>query len=105
MHQELVERRRWVAEGRFLHALNFCMLLPGPEAQQLATYVGWRLHGTKGGIAAGASGIACGVIRNNYFQPAMRALMAVAVASALPPGDCWMTMPEAVTPFRREELV
>ena len=53
MHQELVERRRWVAEGRFLHALNFCMLLPGPEAQQLATYIGWMLHRTWGGVAAG----------------------------------------------------
>ncbi|MCA1737267.1 MAG: chromate efflux transporter [Actinobacteria bacterium] len=54
MHRELVERKRWVSEGQFLRALNFCMLLPGPEAQQLATYVGWRLHGTLGGIAAGA---------------------------------------------------
>jgi len=53
MHQELVERRKWIAEGRFLHALNYCMLLPGPEAQQLATYMGWLMHGTKGGIAAG----------------------------------------------------
>jgi chromate transporter len=53
MHQELVERRRWLSEDHFLHALNFCMLLPGPEAQQLATYLGWRLHGTRGGIAAG----------------------------------------------------
>jgi len=53
MHQELVEKRRWISESHFLHALNFCMLLPGPEAQQLATYLGWRLHGLKGGIAAG----------------------------------------------------
>jgi chromate transporter len=53
MHQELVERRRWLSEDHFLHALNFCMLLPGPEAQQLATYLGWRLHGARGGIAAG----------------------------------------------------
>src|SRR5688572_12566694 len=53
MHKELVEERRWIAESRFLHALNFCMLLPGPEAQQLATYIGWLLHGTKGGIVAG----------------------------------------------------
>ena len=53
LHQELVERRRWISEKRFLHALNYCMLLPGPEAQQLATYVGWLLHGTRGGIAAG----------------------------------------------------
>jgi chromate transporter len=54
MHQELVEKRRWISERRYLHALNYCMLLPGPEAQQLATYIGWLLHGVKGGIAAGA---------------------------------------------------
>ncbi len=54
MHAELVERRRWISEKRFLHALNYCMLLPGPEAQQLATYLGWLMHRTAGGIAAGA---------------------------------------------------
>ena len=53
MHTELVERRRWISEKRFLHALNYCMVLPGPEAQQLATYIGWLLHRTWGGIAAG----------------------------------------------------
>ncbi|MEI6175695.1 MAG: chromate efflux transporter [Verrucomicrobiota bacterium] len=53
MHKEVVERRRWLSEEHFLHALNFCMLLPGPEAQQLAIYLGWRLHGARGGIAAG----------------------------------------------------
>ncbi len=53
MHQELVERRRWISEHRFMHALNYCMLLPGPEAQQLATYIGWLMHGVKGGITAG----------------------------------------------------
>jgi chromate transporter len=53
MHREIVERRRWLTERRFLHALNFCMLLPGPEAMQLATYAGWLLHGTRGGLAAG----------------------------------------------------
>lgn len=53
MHTELVERRRWISEKRFLHALNYCMLLPGPEAQQLATYIGWLMHRTWGGIAAG----------------------------------------------------
>ncbi len=53
MHQELVERRRWISEHRFLHALNYCMVLPGPEAQQLATYIGWLMHGTWGGIVAG----------------------------------------------------
>ncbi len=54
MHHELVERRRWISEQRFLHALNYCMLLPGPEAQQLATYIGWLMHRTWGGILAGA---------------------------------------------------
>jgi chromate transporter len=53
MHQELVEKRRWISEGRFLHALNYCMVLPGPEAQQLATYIGWLMHRTLGGIVAG----------------------------------------------------
>ena len=53
MHEEVVERRKWIDESRFLHALNYCMLLPGPEAQQLAIYLGWLLHGTWGGIAAG----------------------------------------------------
>jgi chromate transporter len=53
MHKVLVEEKRWVSEERFLHALNYCMLLPGPEAQQLATYIGWLLYGVKGGVAAG----------------------------------------------------
>ncbi len=53
LHAELVQRRRWISEGRFLHALNYCMLLPGPEAQQLATYLGWLLHRTRGAVAAG----------------------------------------------------
>lgn len=53
MHDELVEQRGWMDEPQFLHALNFCHLLPGPEAQQLATYIGWRLHGVRGGLAAG----------------------------------------------------
>ena len=54
MHDELVEKRRWISEARFLHALNYCMVLPGPEAQQLATYIGWLMHRTWGGIVAGA---------------------------------------------------
>jgi len=54
MHRELVERRRWISEERFLHALNYCMLLPGPEAQQLAIYIGWLMHRTLGGLVAGA---------------------------------------------------
>src|SRR5690606_24322799 len=53
MHTELVERRKWIDESRFLHALNYCMLLPGPEATQLATYCGWLMHGARGGITAG----------------------------------------------------
>jgi len=53
MHTELVEKRRWISEERFLHALNFCMLLPGPEASQLAIYIGWLLHGIRGGLVAG----------------------------------------------------
>ena len=54
MHQELVDRKRWISNERFLNALNYCMLLPGPEAQQLATYIGWLLHRLPGGIIAGA---------------------------------------------------
>ncbi len=53
MHQDLVEKRRWISEKRFLHALNYCMVLPGPEAQQLATYIGWLMHRTWGGLVAG----------------------------------------------------
>jgi len=54
MHRELVDEKRWISEARFLHALNYCMVLPGPEAQQLATYIGWLMHRTPGGIVAGA---------------------------------------------------
>src|SRR3546814_829748 len=53
MHRILVDEKRWIGEERFLHALNYCMLLPGPEAQQLAAYIGWLLHKTKGGLVAG----------------------------------------------------
>ena len=53
MHQDLVEKKRWISERRFLHALNYCMVLPGPEAQQLATYIGWLMHRTWGGVIAG----------------------------------------------------
>jgi len=52
MHQELVEKRRWISEHRFLHALNYCMVLPGPEAIQLAIYIGWLMHGVLGGIVS-----------------------------------------------------
>jgi putative chromate ion transporter len=61
MHRAVVEERRWLGEDRFLHALNYCMLLPGPEAQQLATYIGWLLHGVRGGIVAGLLFIAPGL--------------------------------------------
>lgn len=62
MHRVLVDEKQWISESRFLHALNYCMLLPGPEAQQLATYIGWLLHRTKGGITAGCLFILPGVI-------------------------------------------
>lgn len=62
MHRILVEERRWISETRFLHALNYCMLLPGPEAQQLATYIGWLMHGTRGGVVAGVLFILPGAI-------------------------------------------
>src|SRR5260370_14488792 len=62
MHRILVEEKTWISEGRFLHALNYCMLLPGPEAQQLATYIGWLLHRTAGGIMAGSLFILPGII-------------------------------------------
>ena len=61
MHRIVVEEKRWVGDRRFLHALNFCMLLPGPEAHQLAIYLGWLLHGVRGGLVAGAAVRAAGV--------------------------------------------
>src|ERR671938_699386 len=62
MHKELVEEKRWIGEERFLHALNYCMLLPGPEAQQLATYIGWLMHRTWGGIVAGTLFVVPGIV-------------------------------------------
>src|SRR5438876_4309077 len=62
MHRILVEEEHWISESRFLHALNYCMLLPGPEAKQLATYIGWLMHRTLGGIMAGALFVVPGVI-------------------------------------------
>src|SRR6202790_3324886 len=62
MHRILVDEKRWISDSRFLHALNYCMLLPGPEAQQLATYIGWLLHRTAGGIVAGGLFILPGAI-------------------------------------------
>jgi len=62
MHRVLVEEKRWISENRFLHALNFCTLLPGPEAQQLAAYIGWLMHGTRGGVIAGGLFVLPGVL-------------------------------------------
>src|SRR5512141_2184332 len=62
MHRILVEEKKWIGENRFLHALNYCMLLPGPEAQQLAVYIGWLLHKTKGGLVAGTLFVVPGLI-------------------------------------------
>ena len=73
MHREVVERRRWIADGPFMHALNFCMLLPGPEALQLAIWLGWRLHGVAGGIVAGLC----------FILPAMAILLALSFLYAL----------------------
>jgi chromate transporter len=73
MHRLLVEEKRWIGERRFLHALNYCMLLPGPEAQQLATYIGWLLHRTKGGLVAGTL----------FILPGLAAIMALSWVYAL----------------------
>src|ERR1700737_3654531 len=62
MHRILVEEKRWIGDTRFLHALNYCMLLPGPEAQQLAVYIGWLMHRTRGGIVAGTLFILPGLV-------------------------------------------
>src|ERR1700719_3091500 len=62
MHRILVEEKKWVSESRFLHALNYCMLLPGPEAQQLATYIGWLMHRTAGGLMAGGLFVVPGIV-------------------------------------------
>jgi chromate transporter len=70
MHRILVEEKRWIGEQRFLHALSYCMLLPGPEAQQLATYIGWLLHGTRGGLVAGVL----------FVMPGFLAILALSIA-------------------------
>lgn len=72
MHEFLVEKKRWISPTRFLHALNYCMLLPGPEAQQLATYTGWLLHGVRGGLAAGIL----------FILPSVFILLALSIAYA-----------------------
>ena len=68
MHQDLVEHKRWISEKRFLHALNYCMVLPGPEAQQLATYIGWLMHKTRGGLIAGGLFVCAAIVA--YFNVA-----------------------------------
>ena len=83
MHKILVEKKRWVSENRFLHALNFCMLLPGPEAQQLATYIGWLMHRTTGGIIAGGLFILPGVISITVLSYIYAAFGHVGIVSAL----------------------
>ena len=80
MHKTLVEEKRWISETRFLHALNYCMLLPGPEAQQLATYVGWLLHGTRGGVAAGTL----------FVVPGFLVILALSTAYALLQETAWL---------------
>jgi chromate transporter len=83
MHREVVEERRWVSDARFLHALNFCMILPGPEAQQLATYLGWLMHGVKGGLAAGLMFILPGVAVMLVLSLIYATLGAVPLVAAL----------------------
>jgi chromate transporter len=83
MHRELVEDRRWISESRFLHALNFCMLLPGPEAQQLATYVGWLLHGWRGGLIAGTLFVIPGLIVITALSAAYATLTDITWLAAL----------------------
>ena len=80
MHRILVEEKRWISERRFLHALNFCMLLPGPEAQQLATYAGWLLNGTRGGIAAGTL----------FVLPGFAVILALSTAYAVFHETAWL---------------
>lgn len=81
MHKVLVEEKAWVEEGRFLHALNFCMLLPGPEAQQLATYIGWLLHGVRGGLVAGTL----------FVLPGFCVILTLSVLYALFSATAWLS--------------
>ena len=83
MHNELVEKRKWIDEQNYLNALNFCMLLPGPEAMQLATYVGWRLHGVKGGLAAGLLFVLPGALMMLVLSMLYAAFGKLPVAEAL----------------------
>ena len=84
LHRELVERRRWLSEQRYLHALNYCMLLPGPEAMQLATYLGWLMHGIPGGLIAGGL----------FVLPSLFVLTALSFVYAI-----WGQLPLLVTVF------
>ena len=81
MHRILVEEKSWISESRFLHALNYCMLLPGPEAQQLATYIGWLLHGTRGGLVAGGAVRPAGLRRHPGAELRLRRLSATSAWS------------------------
>lgn len=83
MHRIIVDEKRWMSENRFLHALNYCMLLPGPEAQQLATYIGWLLHGTKGGLLAGGLFILPGIVAIMILSWIYAAFGAVGIVAAL----------------------
>src|SRR5688500_17871165 len=80
MHRMLVDEKKWIDEPRYLHALNFCMLLPGPEAQKLATYVGWALHGVRGGLAAGIL----------FVLPGALVMLGLSLAYALGRGIAWV---------------
>jgi putative chromate ion transporter len=81
MHRILVDEKRWISEERFLHALNYCMLLPGPEAQQLATYIGWLMHGTRGGIIAGLL----------FVIPGLAVIIGLSTAYSLYQDTTWLT--------------
>src|SRR5512138_1797427 len=83
MHRILVEEKRWIGEARFLHALNYCMLLPGPEAQQLAIYIGWLLHRTAGGLVAGTLFVLPGAVTIMALSLVYAAFGNVAVVQAL----------------------
>ena len=83
MHRMLVEERKWIGNDRFLHALNYCHLLPGPEAQQLATYIGWLLHGTRGGLAAGILFVVPGMLTVLALTLLYAGFQKVAAAQAL----------------------
>src|SRR5215211_8116137 len=83
MHRIIVDEKKWVSEGRFLHALNYCMLLPGPEAQQLATYIGWLMHRTWGGIVAGGLFVVPGIIAIMILSMIYAAFGKVGIVAAL----------------------